>query len=732
MSLVFSATILDAVRGPYTLAIAVALAAALPQTGAAQELVVDIAPSHVANTFSPMRALGAAVDRLGQGVAEKALTEPMLSEILSSGWQTITYRQNTELHAEAWHWNPEGKWSDPAGRGYFTGNATPTGELRHSWGYALPHRGFSRAGRGPGNNYSRLTDGEPGSYWKSNPYLTRTFTGDDDSLHPQWVIVDLGSVQPVNAVRIAWAEPYAKVYRVQFWTAGEQNPRQATAGLWQTFPAGAVNDGRGGAVTLRLTSFQVPARYIRVLMTASSNTCDTHGPADRRNCVGYAIDELYAGAQSRDGEFQDLVKHASGAGQTTTQCSSVDPWHEPGDINDKAGEQVGLDFFFTSGITRGLPAMIPVSMFYSTPEDAAAEIAYVEKRKYPISYVELGEEPDGQRAMPEDIAALYIQFATAIHKVDPHLKLGGPVFEGVNEDIKVWPDADGKVSWMGRFVDYLKSHGRLSDLAFMSFEHYPFPRCNSKWEDLYREPQLIAHIMDVWRDDGLPANVPLMMTEGNLSSGSGGTFVDIMGGLWLADYTGAFLTAGGTATYFFHYIPGRLSAGCPGENAGATFGFFAMDPGYKIKGRLSQYFASRLITREWVQPVDREHRLFRVSGGVRDAAGNVLVTAYAVLRPDGQWSLLLVNKDRDRARDVRIAFRDADAKTDSGFSGPLKVVTFGAAQYQWHAAGADSYADPDGPPATSALTANAQTSYTLPKASITVIQGKINAVAARP
>jgi hypothetical protein len=118
-----------------------------------------------------------------------------------------------------------------------------------------------------------LTDGATSTYWKSNPYLTRAFTGEDDSLHPQWVIVDLGSAQPVNAIRIAWAEPYAKRYHVQFWT-GEKNPRQATSGLSRTFPAGAVNDGRGGMVTLPLTSFPTGVRYLRIWMTESSNTCD--------------------------------------------------------------------------------------------------------------------------------------------------------------------------------------------------------------------------------------------------------------------------------------------------------------------------------------------------------------------------------------------------------------------------------------------------------------------------
>ena len=63
---------------------------------------------------------------------------------------------------------------------------------------------------------------------------------------------------------------------------------------------------------------------------------------------------------------------------------------------------------------------------------------------------------------------------------------------------------EGKTSWLGRFVEYLKAHDRLADLAFMSFEHYPFEPCKIQWSHLYDEPTLISHILQVWRDDGLP------------------------------------------------------------------------------------------------------------------------------------------------------------------------------------------------------------------------------------
>src|SRR4051794_18360895 len=232
----------------------------------AQTVVVDVSPSQVANTFSPVRSLGAAIDRLKTGTPEHLLTEPLLHEILNSGWQTVTYRQNTELMVEAWHWNPKGTWSDSGKQqGYFVGNAEPTEEMiRHSWAAPLPHRGFSR---GDGNGWSRLTDGDVKSYWKSNPYLTKNFTGEDDGLHPQWVVIDLGSKVPVNAIRIVWAEPYAKHYSVQFWT-GELEPFYdgTTKGTWQTFPLGMVTEGKGRDATQKLVSWTIPVRYLRIWM----------------------------------------------------------------------------------------------------------------------------------------------------------------------------------------------------------------------------------------------------------------------------------------------------------------------------------------------------------------------------------------------------------------------------------------------------------------------------------
>ncbi|MGA9074836.1 MAG: discoidin domain-containing protein [Candidatus Sulfotelmatobacter sp.] len=715
---------------------AVCFAFALSAEG--QTITVDV--SHSTNHFVPKETLGAGVDRIAVEAIDKDLRQPTLEKTLASGWQPVTYRQNTELAVEAWHWNPQGTWSDAGGKGYFIGSATALETIRYSYGYALPRRGFTRNDGTDNVGFSRLTDGDLNTFWKSNPYLAQRFTGESDALHPQWVMLDLTQVQQIDSIRIAWGEPYARRYVVQYWT-GDDPIKAVTRGVWQTFPLGTVTAGKGGPETIRLSGSPMPVRFVRIWMTESSNTCDADGPGDPRNCVGYSIRELYLGTSTEDGTFHDVLRHTPDQEQTATYCSSVDPWHQPSDLGSTKQAQMGFDLFFTSGVTRGLPAMVPVAMLYDTPDNAAAEIAYLKKRGYPISYVEMGEEADGQDMLPEDYAALYLQWAAAIHRMDPALKLGGPSFQGVNKDIEVWPDANGKVSWTGRFVDYLKQHGRMNDLAFFSFEHYPYDPCRTPWGVLYDEPELVSHIMQVWHEDGIPADMPMFITEGNLSSGASETYQDIFAGIWLADYIGAFLNSGGNGVYFFHYLPLQMEPGC--NSSPGTFGMFTIDANYQIQQPLAQFFAAQLINLEWVQPGGSEHQVFSAKGDVQDGAGHELVTAYAVKRPDGKWAVMAVNRDQQNAHRVRIDFAGPGQRANT-FDGRVEVSTFGSAQYQWHPAqtrfmahaesGAErtivatskGWADPDGPIVHSTQDATKDTTYDLPAASVVVIRGSIS------
>jgi hypothetical protein len=259
------------------------------------------------------------------------------------------------------------------------------------------------------------------------------------------------------------------------------------------------------------------------------------------------------------------------------------------------------------------------------------------------------------------------------------------------------------------------------------------------WSSLYREPAWVNHVVQAWKDNGLPPNIPFFMTEGNdLGEGGAGT---VKSALWQADYIGSMLTAGASGTYYFNYIAS------PGRGGGGGGGFLPIDENNKVRNYPPQYLAAQVITKEWVQPVDAMHKLYRVASDVRDADGNTLVTAYAVYRPDGQWSVMLVNKDQDHDHPVKVAFADPAATRERFFTGAVDRVVFGAAEYQWHpdpvpagaaqpaggggrgggrGRGGAGHADPDGPPSKSTVTADGpDTFYVLPKASIVVLRGKL-------
>jgi hypothetical protein len=110
---------------------------------------------------------------------------------------------------------------------------------------------------------------------------------------------------------------------------------------------------------------------------------------------------------------------------------------------------------------------------------------------------------------------------------------------------------------------------------------------------------------------------------------------------------------------------------------------------------------------------------------VKDSSGNLLVTAYAVERPDGQWSVMLINKDHDNGHAVKVTFANPETQHERFFSGQVDRITFGVDEYQWHADGANGRADPDGPPSKSTVAGSPGALYQLPKASITVLRGRI-------
>ena len=93
-------------------------------------------------------------------------------------------------------------------------------------------------------------------------------------------------------------------------------------------------------------------------------------------------------------------------------------------------------------------------------------------------------------------------------------------------------------------------------------------------------------------------------------------------------------------------------------------------------------WGARLLTQEWLQPGNDPHDLFPASADMRDENGDELVTAYATHRPDGLWSLLLINKDPNRSFDANLVFRIGGSAGARSFTGNVDVYQYSRKQYE--------------------------------------------------
>jgi hypothetical protein len=694
-------------------------------------VAATVLADHPVNQCVPTQALGAGVDGHEQGECALMFTDKNIAEMRSPGFGPLTYRLRTELAGEVWHWNPRGTWSDPVRqRGYWISDNSLAEPINLSYGYRSPRRG-NTIDQANDDGYSRIADGDDKSFWKSNPYLDSHFSSEPDDAHPQWVVIDLGAAKPVNCIRIHWGAPYAQQYKVEYWSG--QDPMHLHVDRkdeWRLFPNGTMNHTSGGNEVIRLCEKSLPVRFVRVVMSWSSQT-SAETSNDIRDRLGFAIREIELGntnpppqgsgvAGNRE-NFHDYIRHAADRHtQSVIYVSSTDPWHRAEDIDYKT-EQPGLDFILSSALTNRLPVLVPVGVLYDTPENATAEISYLLKREYPLEGIELGEEPDGQWASPEDYAALYSGVARQLAALNPRLKLGGPSLQNFDDQLLTWPDAAGNRSWMNRFLKGARSAGVPFD--FFSFEFYPFDNvCADAAPQLAQIPKRLGEMMTSLRKDGVPKAIPWLMTEYGYSVFAGRQEVDIEGALFDADTVGTFLTLGGSKPYLYGYEPNYLQ-----DELKCSWGNLMMlqlVPNDDQLNRLSGYYAAQLINKEWMQPINETHEIFRVT--VKQSKATTLpatVSVYAVRRPGKQWALLAINKNPKRTAQLNVQFELSQPRRQVSFAGDVETIQFSRTQYEWHDEGPNGHVIRNLPPARS--TQKASSSYELPPYSLTVVRGKL-------
>jgi len=684
-----------------------------------------VSADHPINRLIPTEALGAGIDGHEKGECAQMFTEKNITEMLSAGLGPLTYRLRTELGSEAWHWNPRGKWSDPVHNcGYWTSDDVLGEPINVSYGYRLPRRG-NTIDQANDDGYSRIADGDANSFWKSNPYLDSHFTGEPQDAHSQWVVIDLGAPKSVNAIRIHWGTPYASRYRVDYWPGNDPMHLQPDDDDdWQPFANGTIADAHGGSELVRLTERPRAVQFVRILMSRSSHVA-AESSGDIRDSLGFAIREIDLGKLGKDGRFHDHVRHAPDRhGQAIIYTSSTDPWHRAEDL-DSSTEQPGLDFVLRSKLTNNLPVLVAVGALYDTPENAAAEIQYLLRRHYSLEGIELGEEPDGQWVSPEDYAALYAGLARRLAALKSPLKVGGPSLQNFEDQLLTWADAAGNRSWMNRFLQYIR--GAKVRFDFLSFEFYPFDNiCADPAPHLLQIPGRLGTMMGSLRKDGVPADIPWLMTEYGYSVFAGRPEVDIEGALFTADTVGVFLSLGGAKPYLYGYEPNYLQ-----NELKCSWGNLMMlqlTPNSDQLNRLSTYYAAELLMKEWMQPVSEQHEIFPVTikqtKNNERAVARPTVTAYAVRRPDKQWALLAINKNPKRAAQLNVEFTLAGAKQPLSFAGQVQVIQFSRQQYVWRDDGPNGHPIRSLPPVQ--FTREASASYQLPPYSLTVLRGKVD------
>jgi hypothetical protein len=687
-----------------------------PSVPLVDRAVIDT--TKLVNVIVPNEALGAAIDGVGNGEVNLYLTQSNIRKMRSAGLRRVTYRTRAELGIEVWHWSEEGTWSDSAHRqGYWTSSDNPSQEPRVTWGYKLPRRGDS-VDQANDLGYSRIDDGDTASFWKSNPYLDRRYTGAAQS-RPQWIVISFDAAKPINAARILWGTPFARHFLVQHWSGKDAFDR---TGHWVTFPHGdQAISGNPNEATLRLSDAPIATRFLRILLLRSSETAPP-GSSDIRDRLGYAVREVGFGLSKANGGLDDAMRHGTSRdSQTLIQVSSTDPWHRASD-RDLDTEQPSLNSVFKSGLNGAMPMMVPVGVFYDTPDNAAAEVRYLKRRGFPVRQVELGEEPDGQFIAPEDYADVYLETARALHRIDPTLSLGGPSMQEATT--YAWPDPENGASWVGRFVARLKSRGGMDQLGFFSFEHYAFDDVCYPLDGMLRdETELMDKAMAATLAAGVPKSIPWIISEYGLSPFAGRAMSEVPSALFDADVVGHFLTLGGATAFMYGYPPDTpMNETFPCAGYGNMMLFQADDKG-RARWPMPAYYAHRMMMQDWGDPADQPHRLYVARSQITDSKGRPMVAVYPLLDQDGRWAVMLINRDQQHPHRMQIVFRRGGGD-DQTFDTRkrLSIVQYSPADYIWLVRGAASHPLRDRPPER--FTMDSAREVLLPAMSLTVVRGE--------
>ncbi|MBV9243129.1 MAG: hypothetical protein JO314_14110 [Acidobacteria bacterium] len=167
--------------------------------------------------------------------------------------------------------------------------------------------------------------------------------------------------------------------------------------------------------------------------------------------------------------------------------------------------------------------------------------------------------------------------------------------------------------------------------------------------------------------DGLDRDIPFVVTEYGYSPFATSAEDDLEGAIVNLDGVGMILSMGGDAAYLYGYEPDEVEKETPCTSGNNMI--LLMMPDDSLK-KTSTFYAAEMMTSEWLMRSGGKHELLSTN------SDSPTVGAYAVNRPDGRISILLLNRDPERSTAVTLKADGAVQMYDAS--------QFSHSQYTWN------------------------------------------------
>lgn len=317
-------------------------------------------------------------------------------------------------------------------------------------------------------------------------------------------------------------------------------------------------------------------------------------------------------------------------------------WNSP----DNSAGEMNTDEYAAFLRTIGAPGFITVN-FNEPPALAADWVRYCNRVKgYDIKYWEIGDEQWGAWAAghttPEKYASRFIEFAKAMKAVDPTIKLAA--------DVKPSDDTN---DWTCRV---LRSAGKYIDMV--TFSYYPLTKKDENPDSLFvslpsyrRDYEAIRHalqetlpIVDPVHGRAKADSMWIVNVGYNSVNGRPGPItLSVANALWVGDLLGTMAELGEQMSCYWalhnSYPPRGGDYGILSEDGKNTPSYdYYMFPVY------THLFGSKVV---------------------QSSSSDPLLSVYSSLYQEDTLSIILINKDNRRAKNVAISLNDFEPEASA-------------------------------------------------------------------